>query len=85
LLADVFFGDKEPWPGASLTLFILAGGAFVTLAFANVQYRTLLFSDSYVADGPFRPAQTIRLHEHGGALFYSRTYLQRRGMMRGEY
>ena len=40
LMADVFFGDKHRGFAPTLTLLILAGGAAVTLFFANVDDRT---------------------------------------------
>jgi len=85
LLADVFFGEKNRGLAPTLTLLILAGGAVVTLFFANVHYRTLLFSDSYVADGLSVLLKLFGFMSMAVALFYSRAYLERRGMMRGEY
>ena len=85
LMADVFFGDKNRGLAPTLTLLILAGGAAVTLLFANVQVRTLLFSESYVADGLSVLLKLFGFMSMAVALFYSRAYLQRRGMMRGEY
>jgi NADH-quinone oxidoreductase subunit N len=85
LMADVFFGDKNRGLAPTLTLVILAVGAGVTLMYANVTERTLLFSESYVADGLAVLLKLFGFMSMAVALFYSRTYLQRRGMMRGEY
>jgi NADH-quinone oxidoreductase subunit N len=85
LLVDVFVGDKNPRITPTLTLLILVGGAFLTAQYANVGERVLLFSASYVAD-PL--AVVLKLFAFVGvavALLYSREYLDRRSMMRGEY
>jgi len=85
LMADVFFGDKHRGLAPTLTLLILAAGAGLTLAYANVNVRTLLFSDSYVTDGLAVLLKLFGFMSMAVALFYSRSYLQRRGIMRGEY
>ncbi len=85
LLADVFAGEKRRGLAPTLTLVILALGAAVTALYGNVDGRTLLFSDSYVAD-PL--AVMLKLFAFGAmfvALVYSREYLERRGMLRGEF
>jgi NADH-quinone oxidoreductase subunit N len=85
LLADVFFGEKRRNLAPILTLVILAVGAGATALWGNVPSRTLLFGDSYVAD-PL--AVMLKLSAFGAmfvALLYSREYLDRRGMLRGEY
>ena len=81
---DVFAGDKRRGLAPTLTLFILVIGAFKQ-QFANVTERVLVFSESYVADPlavllKLFASATIAL-----APRYSREYLNRRGMMRGEY
>ncbi|HVQ15674.1 MAG TPA: NADH-quinone oxidoreductase subunit NuoN [Vicinamibacterales bacterium] len=85
LMADVFFGQTRPRLAPTLTLLILAGGAFVTLYFANVPGRVLLFSESYVADPLAVLLKLFGFVTIAVALLYSREYLNRRGMMRGEY
>ncbi len=85
LMADVFFGEKRRWLAPTLTLAILAGGALVTLCFANVPERVLLFGESYVADPLAVLLKLFGFLAIALALLYSREYLNRRGMMRGEY
>ena len=85
LLADVFFGEKRRWIAPTLTLLILAGGAAITLCFANVPERVLLFGESYVADPLAVFLKLFGFLTIALALLYSREYLDRRGMMRGEY
>jgi NADH-quinone oxidoreductase subunit N len=85
LMVDVFFGDKNRNVTPSLTLLLLAGGAVVTVYFANVDTRVLLFSESYVADPLAVLLKLFAFVTIAVALLYSREYLDRRGMMRGEY
>ena len=85
LLVDVFFGDKNRKITPTLTLLVLAGGAAVTAYWANVDTRVLLFSESYVADPLAVLLKLFAFVTVALALLYSREYLDRRGMMRGEY
>jgi NADH-quinone oxidoreductase subunit N len=85
LLVDVFFGDKNRRITPTLTLLVLAGGAAVTAYWANVDTRVLLFSESYVADPLAVLLKLFAFVTIALALLYSREYLERRGMMRGEY
>jgi len=85
LLADVFAGEQRRNLAPTLTLLILAGGAAITAYFANVDTRTLLFADSYVTDPLAVLLKLFGFVTIAVALLYSREYLERRGMMRGEY
>jgi NADH-quinone oxidoreductase subunit N len=85
LMVDVFAGERRRWVAPTLTLLILAGGAAVTAYYANVDTRVLLFGDSYVADPLAVLLKLFGFMTMAVALLYSREYLERRGMMRGEY
>jgi NADH-quinone oxidoreductase subunit N len=85
LLADVFYGEKRRNFTSTLTLLLLAGGAAVTVFFANVDQRIVLFGDSYVADPLAVMLKLFGFLTIALALLYSRQYLERRGMNRGEY
>jgi NADH-quinone oxidoreductase subunit N len=85
LMADVFFGDKRRNFTSTLTLLLLAGGAAVTVFFANVDERIVLFGESYVADPLAVLLKLFGFLTIALALLYSRQYLERRGMNRGEY
>ena len=85
LLVDVFFGDKRRGLTPTLTLLLLVGGALITAEYSNVTERVLLFSESYVADPLAVLLKLIAFAVIAVALLYSREYLDRRGMMRGEY
>jgi len=85
LLVDVFAGQQRRWIAPSLTMVILALGALITAYFGNVNARILLFADSYVADPLAVLLKLFGFMIMAVALLYSREYLERRGMMRGEY
>ena len=85
LLADVFFGQRRRGLAPTLTLLILVGGAFVTAHYANVSDRVVMFGDSYVTDPLAVLLKLFGFMTIAVALLYSREYLERRGMMRGEY
>ena len=73
LMADVFFGDKHRGLAPTLTLLILAGGAFVTLYYANVDRARAAVQRELRGRSARRAAQTIRLHDHrGGAAVFAR-------------
>jgi NADH-quinone oxidoreductase subunit N len=85
LLVDVFAGAAARRITPTLTLLVLAVGAALTLAYAQVGSRVFLFGGMYVAD----PLGTVL--KLAGFLFvavgllYSRRYLEARAMLRGEY
>src|SRR3954469_1528444 len=85
LLVDVFAGQTRRWLAPSLTLLILALGAVITAYYGNVNARILLFGDSYVTDQLAVLLKLFGFVTIAVALLYSREYLERRGMMRGEY
>jgi NADH-quinone oxidoreductase subunit N len=85
LMADVFFGARRRGLAPTLTLIILVVGALLTVRYAHVSERVVMFGESYVTD---RLAELLKLFGFmttAVALLYSREYLERRGMMRGEY
>jgi NADH-quinone oxidoreductase subunit N len=85
LLVEVFGGAKRPGLIPTLTLLALAVGAALTVRYAQVPHRVLLFDGTYVAD---ELAVVLKL---AGFLFvavtllYSRSYLEYRNIQRGEY
>jgi NADH-quinone oxidoreductase subunit N len=85
LMADVFFGDKRRGFTPTFTLLLLAGGAAVTALYANVGERVVLFGESYVADPLSVHLKLFAFLTIAVALLYSREYLERRGINRGEY
>jgi NADH-quinone oxidoreductase subunit N len=84
LLVDVFLSDRTRWLSFAMALATLAGAAYLTtLGMANE--RLLAFDGLFVAD----PMSSIlKLFAYGTvavAFLYSREYLQRRGLFKGEY
>ena len=84
LLVDVFLSDKSRWITYALSLLTLAGAAFVTVNF-SVESRVIAFEGMFIAD-PM--GDVLKLFSYGTvavSLLYSREYLQRNGLFRGEY
>jgi NADH-quinone oxidoreductase subunit N len=83
LLFDLFVAAKHPGRTATLTLLVLLGGAIITWQ-QGISEREVVFSGLYVVDplssllkmGAFLFAALV--------LFYSRDYLARRGLAKGE-
>jgi len=85
LLVDAFAGQTRRGLTPTLTLIVLAVGAALTVAFANVSHSAILFDGMYVADGL---AYVLKLFGYlfvAFGLLYSRDYLEERGILRGEY
>jgi NADH-quinone oxidoreductase subunit N len=85
LLADVFAGARSRRLTPTLTLLVLAIGAALTLAYAQVPGRVELFSGLYVADPLATLLKSFGYLVTAVALLYSRDYLDTRGINRGEY
>ncbi|HEY6483653.1 MAG TPA: NADH-quinone oxidoreductase subunit NuoN [Steroidobacteraceae bacterium] len=85
LMADVFAGQTRRGLTGTLTLLALAGGAAVTVLFAHVPQRTILFDGSYVADDLGFVLKLAGFLIVAVGLLYSRDYLEERGILRGEY
>jgi NADH-quinone oxidoreductase subunit N len=85
LLADVFAGDTRRGLTSTLTLLALAAGAALTVLYAQVPERTVLFDGMYVADPLGTVLKLAGFLFVAVALLYSRTYLENRDILRGEY
>jgi len=84
LVIDVFLTDRSRWLTYVLSLLTLAGAAYMTVRY-GVQGRVTAFDGMYIAD-PM--GDVLKLFSYGTvavAFLYSREYLQRRGLFRGEY
>jgi NADH-quinone oxidoreductase subunit N len=84
LLIDVFLSDRSRWITYGLSLLTLAGLAYVTVDFA-VAGRVTAFDGTFVAD-PM--GDVLKLFSYGTvavSFLYSKEYLQRNGLFRGEY
>ncbi|EQD80600.1 membrane protein, partial [mine drainage metagenome] len=69
----------------TLTLLVLAVGAGLTVAFADVTHRVVLFDGSYVADPLAFVLKLAGFLSVAVALLYSRAYLRNREILKGEY
>jgi NADH-quinone oxidoreductase subunit N len=85
LLVDVFAGTKRPGLTATLTLLSLVVGAALTGAYGHVTHHSVLFDGMYVADGLGYVLKQVGFLVVAVVLLYSRTYLQDRKILRGEY
>jgi NADH-quinone oxidoreductase subunit N len=84
LVIDVFLTDRSRWLTYVLSLLTLVGAAYMTVRY-GVQSRTIAFDGMYIAD-PM--GDVLKLFSYGTvavAFLYSREYLQRRGLFKGEY
>ncbi len=84
LLIDLFLTERSRWITYVLSLLTLAGAAYMTVRY-GVQGRVTAFDGMYIAD-PM--GDVLKLFSYGTvavAFLYSREYLQRRGLFKGEY
>ncbi len=85
LLFEAFIGVKRQGATGTLTLLVLAVGAGLTVAFADVTHRVVLFDGSYVADPLAFVLKLAGFLSVAVALLYSRAYLRNREILKGEY
>jgi NADH-quinone oxidoreductase subunit N len=84
LVIDVFLTDRSRWLTYVLALLTLAGAAWMTVRY-GVESRITAFDDMFIAD-PM--GDVLKLFSYGTvavSFLYSREYLQRRGLFKGEY
>jgi NADH-quinone oxidoreductase subunit N len=85
LMIDVFAGATRRGLTATATLIALAVCAWLTVMYAQVEQRTLLFGGLYVADTLSVFLKLTGFATVGFGLFYSTAYMERRGIKGGEY
>lgn len=84
LLVDVFLSDRHRWVTYALSLLALVGTAYTTVHF-GVDTRVSAFHGTFIND-PM--GDVLKLFSYGAvavAFLYSREYLERRGLFKGEY
>lgn len=84
LVIDLFLTERSRWLTYVLSLLTLAGAAYMTVRY-GVQARVTAFDGMYIAD-PM--GDVLKLFSYGTVavtFLYSREYLQRRGLFKGEY
>jgi NADH-quinone oxidoreductase subunit N len=84
LLFDLFVAGKNPGRTASFTLLVLLVGAVLASRQVIVD-RQVILGGMYVVDPLSRLLKAGAFLFTAMALFYSRTYLARRGIQKGEY
>jgi NADH-quinone oxidoreductase subunit N len=92
LVIDVFLTERTRWLTYVLSLLTLAGAAYMTVRYSVgfvddpiLRRRVTAFDGMYIAD-PM--GDVLKLFSYGTvavAFLYSREYLQRRGLFKGEY
>jgi NADH-quinone oxidoreductase subunit N len=85
LLIDVFAGDKRPGLTSTVTLLALAVGAGLTAMYGHINHHAVLFDGMYVADELGYVLKLVGFMVVAVVLLYSRTYLETRKILRGEY
>jgi NADH-quinone oxidoreductase subunit N len=85
LLVDVFAGEKRHGLTSTVTLVALALGAALTVAYGHVTHHAVLFDGMYVADELGYVLKLAGFLVVAVVLLYSRTYLENRKIMHGEY
>ena len=85
LLVDVFAGPRGRGLTPTLTLLALAVCAGLTVRYGHVTQRSVLFAGMYVADELGFVLKLAAFLLVAVALLYSRTYLENRSLLRGEY
>jgi len=85
LLVDVFAGERRRGLTPTLTLLVLILGAALTAQYGRVGERTVLFDGMYVADDLGWALKLAGFLFVAVALLYSRSYLENRRILRGEY
>jgi NADH-quinone oxidoreductase subunit N len=85
LLFDLFFAVGHPGRTATFTLMILLGGAAITWMQGAGGTRSVLFDGMYIADDLATLLKLAAFLFMALALLYSRSYLARKGIQKGEY
>jgi NADH-quinone oxidoreductase subunit N len=85
LLVDVFAGEKNHGLTSTVTMFALAIGAALTVAYGHITHHAVLFDGMYVADELSYVLKLVGFVVVAVVLLYSRAYLENRKIMHGEY
>ena len=85
LMVDVFAGEKHRGLTSTLTLIALVLGAALQIKFGHVTTHGVLFDGTYVTDELGFVLKLAGYLIVAFVLLYSRSYLEDRGILRGEY
>ncbi|HQR78419.1 MAG TPA: NADH-quinone oxidoreductase subunit NuoN [Burkholderiaceae bacterium] len=84
LLADLFLDDQQRWQTFLLSLAAVAGTAWVTVR-TGVDGRAVGWAGTYVADAVGSLLKLVACGAVGAAFLYAYGYLQKRGILKGEF
>jgi NADH-quinone oxidoreductase subunit N len=84
LLFDLFVAGRNTGRTATFTLLVLLVGAYLSWR-QGIDGRTVIFQGQYVADPLASLLKAGAFVATAMALFYSRAYLARRALLKGEY
>ena len=82
LLIDLFLDERTRWESFVLSLFALAGAAWVT-AKTGVDVRTVAWHGTYVADPVGNLLKIVAYGAVAVVFLYSYGYLEKRGLLQG--
>lgn len=85
LMVDLFLRDEQRWLTATLTFVALAGAAAITTYVSGVESRVTTLGEMFVADPMGDVLKLFTYLIVGVSLLYSREYLARKSLFRGEY
>jgi NADH-quinone oxidoreductase subunit N len=85
LLVDVFAGEKHKGLTSTVTMLALALGAALTVHYGHISHHTVLFDGMYVADELSYVLKLVGFMVVAVVLLYSRSYLETRNILHGEY
>ncbi len=85
LLVEVFAGERRSGLVATLTLLALVVGAGLYAGYGGVSHRVTLFDGQFVADPLSFVLKLAGFLFLALVLLYSRSYMERHGIMKGEY
>jgi NADH-quinone oxidoreductase subunit N len=85
LMLEAFGGNRRRGFIATATLVMLAIGAALQVKYGAVTGRLTLFNGMFVADQLAHVLKLVGYLVVAWALLYSRSYLEERGILRGEY
>jgi NADH-quinone oxidoreductase subunit N len=85
LLVDLLLRDSRRWVTATLTFATLLGAALITLFVSGVPGRVVALNGLFVADPMGDVLKLFTYLTVAVVLLYSRDYIARRGLFKGEY
>jgi len=85
LVLDLFLHESRRWVTSALTFVTLVGAAAITVFVSPSSAREVALNDLFVADPMGDVLKLFTYLTVGVVLLYSREYITRRGLFKGEY